>query len=164
MMMMEHNGAGSVVHQNTCTRVQWCNGIKGSCKSCCWKTKVAYVQNCVQACIPARRCCETSGLLIVPRLVPSRWKYSSLQITNLNFMQPTKREQGFQSPCREIIGLVGKERVEVEVDGEGKDLWGRGQGVGYGISMWLLWYIVDRPYIVEILKTCPALQQLQRND
>ena len=73
-------------------------------------------------------------------------------------MQPTKREQGFQSPCREIIGLVGKERVEVEVDGEGKDLWGRGQGVGCGISMWLLWYIV------EILKTCPALQQLQRND
>ena len=90
--------------------------------------------------------------------MPSRWKYSSLQITNLNFMQPTKREQGFQSPCREIIGLVGKERVEVEVDGEGKDLWGRGQGVGCGISMWLLWYIV------EILKTCPALQQLQRND
>ena len=79
-------------------------------------------------------------------------------------MQPTKREQGFQSPRREIIGLVGKERVEVEVEGEGKDLWGRGQGVGYGISMWLLWYIVDRPYIVEILKTCSALQQLQRND
>ena len=76
-------------------------------------------------------------------------------------MQPTKREQGFQSPRREIIGLVGKERVEVEVDGEGKDLWGRGQGVGFGLSMW---YIVDRSYIVEILKTCSALQQLQRND
>ena len=58
-------------------------------------------------CKGARRCCETSGLLIVPPTTASPVKIFIFTKNRFEFHASRKKgegKQGSQSPCGEIIG------------------------------------------------------------